>query len=775
MTFAHVAVDVPARAGALFTYAVPHGMAVEPGFIVVVPFASRTVPGIVVRVDSSHPDLPTKPVQATVVGAPCLDARRIATAEWLAGHYRQPLFAALSLFLPPGWRRAVSRVPSSGDRPPVWVFDWPKPPLSEDAILGLNPRYPGSDAPGERTARGRALNLLAERGPIPVRVLAAEARCAMSTLRSMVKEGLLAASVEGEPPAEAPGSQRGQAVRQEPSHMSPQSTVHSPQSFVDRIVLNEDQTNAYAPVAVALESRSHRVFLLHGVTGSGKTHVYFRLIEAAIRNGRQAIVLVSEIAQAPEALARYAQRFPGRVALLHSALPTPRRAELWHAVERGQYDVVVGPRSALFAPVPNPGLIVMDEEHEPSYKQDDLSPRYHARDVAIEMGRQFRVPVVLGSATPDVSSYYLSTLGAYELLTLPDRYAGPTARGPSSGKLPDVRVVDLRGELRTGNTSILSRALQNGIRHILDQGEQAILFLNRRGSSTAVVCRDCGHVLTCGRCDVALVYHRETTSMLCHQCNRETPPPEKCPKCKGRRISYFGAGTERVEEEVRKLFPDARVLRWDHDVAVRRGGHEQIHEQFRRHEADILVGTQMIAKALDFPLVTLVGVVLADVTLHLPDFRAAERTYQLLSQVAGRAGRGEAEGRVIIQTYSPDHYAIVAAARHDYTGFYEQEMEFRRYHSYPPVRQMVRLLFNSAGEVRARYEALQMRKHLESIVAEQGIPDVSLIGPAPAFHSKVRSRWRWQIVLAGDGAHRLLSLAQLPRGWSADVDPVSLL
>ena len=314
-------------------------------------------------------------------------------------------------------------------------------------------------------------------------------------------------------------------------------------------------------------------------------------------------------------------------------------------------------------------------------------------------------------------------------------------------------------------------------RHLEPRWQQASRhsFLNRRGSSTSVVCRECGYVLKCRRCDVPLVYHRGPDELVCHQCNRRRPLPAKCPKCKGKRISFFGAGTERVEEEVTKLFPAARVLRWDYDVAGKKGAHERLHRQFRDHQADVLVGTQMVAKALDFPLVTLVGVVLADVTLHLPDFRAAERTFQLLAQVAGRAGRGAAEGKVIIQTYSPHHYSIVAAGNHDYISFYEQELAFRRYHSYPPFRRIARLSFSGSGEARARFEALQMRKQLQAKVEEIGIGDMAILGPAPAFHYRIRGRYRWQIVLAGDGLARLLDEITPSLGWSLDVDPVSLL
>ncbi|HEX2986621.1 MAG TPA: primosomal protein N', partial [Chloroflexota bacterium] len=503
--------------------------------------------------------------------------------------------------------------------------------------------------------------------------------------------------------------------------------------------------------------------------------VYMRSIEALLRLGRRAIVLVSEIAQTPEALERYSEQFPGRVALLHSELPDAERWQLWRGIYDGRFDVVVGPRSALFSPVPDLGLIVLDEEHEPAYKQEDKAPRYHARDVAIELGKRVGATVILGSATPDVGSFYLAERGEYRLAELPDRYSGPSAGGWSTGKLPSVQVVDLREELKTGNTSLLSRPLQRGLERILSLGEQAILFLNRRGQSTCVLCRDCGQVIKCRRCDVPMVYHRDPNELMCHSCNRRAPVPTRCPNCKGRRISFFGAGTERVEEEVKRLFPAARVLRWDQDVTGRQGDHARLHREFREHEADVLVGTQMVAKALDFPLVTLVGVVLADITLHLPDFRAAERTFQLLAQVSGRAGRGSREGEVILQTYSPDHYSVVAASRHDYRAFYEREITFRRQNSYPPFRELARLTYTGTGETRARFEALEMRQHLRSKIEEMGIADIEILGPAPAFHARVRGKFRWQIVLAGQRLGRLLCEIDLPLGWGLDVDPMSLL
>ncbi len=783
MIFAHVAVPVPARVGPLFSYSVPPTMAVEPGTLVVVPFGSRVLPGIVVTADGNPPSVATRELLALVEDAPSLSPQRVEVASWMARHYRSSLFDALGLFLPPGWQRAIVESPTV-ERATSWRFRWPNPPISGETVVDLAPGVAAGDA--SSGVRAKVVSFLRVRGPAPAAALAAEAGCALATVRKMVGEGLVVplpsgdtlpfplALGEGQGEGYLEASQRALTPTLSQRERESRTPSQREREF-SGVILNEMQAAAFSSIAVTLESRSHQVFLLHGITGSGKTQVYLGLIEALMRMGRRAIVLVSEIAQTPEALERYSERFPGRVALLHSELPDAERWRLWRGIYQGRFDVVVGPRSALFAPVSELGLVVLDEEHEPAYKQEDRAPRYHARQVAVELGGRVGAAVVLGSATPDVVSYYLAEKGTYRLVSLPERYAGPSSRGWSAGRLPSVEVVDLREELKAGNSSILSRSLQNGLERTLEAGGQAILFLNRRGASTCVMCRDCGLVLKCRRCDVPLVYHRESEDLVCHQCNRRGPIPDRCPQCKGRRIGFFGAGTERVEEEVRSMFPAARVLRWDRDVAGRQGAHQRIHRQFQEHQADILVGTQMVAKALDFPLVTLVGVVLADITLHLPDFRAAERTFQLLAQVAGRAGRGEAEGRVIIQSYTPEHYSVVAASHHDYQAFYQRELDFRRHHSYPPFRSLARLLFSGAGEARSRFSALEMRMQLQAKVEELGLGNVDLMGPAPAFHSRLRGRFRWQIVLAGEDVAKLLPEVDLPLGWSVDVDPVSLL
>ena len=550
--------------------------------------------------------------------------------------------------------------------------------------------------------------------------------------------------------------------------------------------LTPDQERVWREVEEGI-GRAGFVALVHGVTGSGKTEIYLRALAAVLAAGRQGIVLVPEISLTAQTVRRFEARFPGRVAVLHSQLSLGQRYAVWDRVRRGQADVVIGPRSALFAPLSRPGLIVLDEAHDSSYKQDEPIPlpAYHARDVALALARLTGAALLLGSATPDLESYYRVGQGEYRLLELPYRVGAPAASSKGQGAdrlpapclrqpLPPVRVVDLRQELRAGNRSLLSRALQEALRQTLAAGEQAILFLNRRGMATFVLCRDCGHVVRCPRCDLPLTYHSlDRQGLICHHCNRREPVPERCPACGGRHIRYFGLGTERVEEVVRQLYPQARLLRWDRDTATGLD-HERFLQAFLDHRADLLIGTQMIAKGLDLPLVTLVGVISADTALYLPDFRAAERTFQLLTQVAGRAGRSRRGGQVIVQTYNPEHYAIQAAARHDYAGFYRQELAYRRRLGYPPFSRLVALRFSDPDPDRCRAEAGRLGRWLAAEIRRLRLP-AGLIGPAPCFFSRVAGRFRWQIVIRAPDPMPLLRDVALPWGWRVDVDPVSLL
>jgi primosomal protein N' (replication factor Y) len=523
-----------------------------------------------------------------------------------------------------------------------------------------------------------------------------------------------------------------------------------------------------------------KTFLLHGVTGSGKTEIYLRAIGMAIRMGRQAIVLVPEISLTPQAVHRFASRFPGRVALIHSQLGERQQLEEWSRIRDGGADIVVGSRSAVFAPLPRLGLIVVDEEHEWAYKQD-TQPRYHAREVALQRAALTGSVVLLGSATPDVTTYWHAERGEYGLLSLPTRVGRRRGRDGSERTMelpmPAMQVVDMKAELKAGNSSLFSRSLQAALDGILARKEQAILFLNRRGSHSFVLCRECGYVPLCRRCDVPLVFHADVYGMLCHRCNAFSLSPRECPRCGSAHIRGMGSGTQRVVDEVGRLFPRARVMRWDRDTASRVGSHDMLMDGFARGEADVLVGTQMIAKGLDLDRVTLVGVVSADTGLFMPDFRAPERTVQLLMQVAGRAGRRAetTHSRVIVQSFNPDHYAIEAASRYDYAGFYKGEIRFRAEHGYPPYGSLARFVFSDRSFARCERQSEALARYLNQALEELGLEGVEVLGPAPCFVHKVRGKYRWQVLLRGDNLRPLLHEMATPDGWSLDVDPLSLL
>jgi primosomal protein N' (replication factor Y) len=580
-----------------------------------------------------------------------------------------------------------------------------------------------------------------------------------------------------------------------PSHITSSANDEPP-------TLTQAQAAAWREIALALRQGGAsaatpdplgtplvRSFLLHGVTGSGKTEIYLRAIGMALRMGKQAIVLVPEISLTPQAVHRFASRFPGRVALIHSQLSPGQQFDEWRRIRDGQADIVVGSRSAVFAPLPNLGLVIVDEEHEWAYKQSEHQPRYHARDVALKRAELVGAVSILGSATPDVATYYRAQVGELGLLPLPYRVGRRKARDGTELlvelPMPPVQVVDMRAELKAGNSALFSRALRAGLDATLAKGEQAILYLNRRGSHSFMLCRECGYVPMCKRCDVPLVYHADIHGMLCHRCNAFSLVPRECPKCGSDSIRWFGTGTQKVVDEVSAMFPNARILRWDRDTASRQGGHGDMMDTFTRGDADVLVGTQMIAKGLDIARVTLVGVISADTGLYMPDFRAPERALQLLMQVAGRAGRRleSSHSRVIVQTFSPEHYAVQAAADHDYTGFYRGEIRFRAEHGYPPFGQLARLLYtgfnNEKCEQTANVVARHLRLRAERMSAEVGGPldgaILDVLGPAPCFVHKIRGKFRWQILVRGDKLLPLFDGFNPGPGWTLDIDPMSLL
>ncbi|HBK4978830.1 TPA: primosomal protein N' [Enterococcus faecium] len=499
--------------------------------------------------------------------------------------------------------------------------------------------------------------------------------------------------------------------------------------------LNAEQKNAVEQIITAGQQQKDQVFLLEGITGSGKTEVYLQAIADVLSENKTAIMLVPEIALTPQMVERFKGRFGESVAVLHSGLSQGEKYDEWRKIEREEAQVVVGARSAIFAPLKNIGLIIIDEEHESSYKQDE-TPRYHARDLAIWRSKYHHCPIVLGSATPSLESRARAQKGVYQLLQL-------NHRAKAAAQLPAIEIVDMREEFQNHRTSTFSANLQEKIQNRLDKKEQTVLLLNRRGYSSFVMCRDCGFVLPCPNCDISLTLHMDTRSMRCHYCGHEEPIPNRCPNCGGNKIRYYGTGTQKAEEELRELYPQARILRMDVDTTRRKGAHEQILQKFGAKEADILLGTQMIAKGLDFPEVTLVGVLNADTSLNLPDFRSSEHTFQLLTQVSGRAGRAEKAGEVVIQTFNPQHYAIELAKKQNYEQFYQQEMHVRHRGGYPPYYFTVKITASHPEEQVAAKKIFQIANQLKEVLSPQSL----LLGPTPSMILRVKNRYYYQLII----------------------------
>lgn len=537
--------------------------------------------------------------------------------------------------------------------------------------------------------------------------------------------------------------------------------------------LTDEQRSALDLVNKSSDNNTPETFLLHGITGSGKTEVYLQSISHVLKKGKEAIVLVPEISLTPQMTSRFQQRFGSLVAVMHSGLSAGEKYDEWRKIHRKEVKVVVGARSAIFAPFENIGIIILDEEHESTYKQED-NPRYHARDVAIWRSEYFNCPVILGSATPSLESYARASKGVYTLLELSKR--------AKNQELPSVTVVDMREELKDGNRSMFSVPLAEAVRIRLEKKEQIVLFLNKRGFSSFVLCRDCGTVVQCPNCDISLTYHRSNESLKCHYCGHEEVVPLKCPECESEHIRFFGTGTQKAEEEIAKLFPAARVLRMDVDTTRQKGSHERILRQFSEGGADILLGTQMIAKGLDFPNITLVGVLAADTTLHLADFRAAEKTFQLMTQVSGRAGRHELAGEVFIQTYTPEHYAIELAKTQHYEPFYNMEMGTRKQYGYPPFFYITLIQFSHEDLMKVIDYADKGATFIKNSLS----PETFIIGPASAAISRVNNRYRYQCLIKYKKEPKLIeTLQQLIKmyrtSWmkdgllmSVDVDPSSI-
>jgi len=724
-----------------FTYSIPSAMQVAPGMRVVAPFGARRLVGVVIRCGVAANGLSPaaiKPLVRTLEDEPAISEDFLRLSRWIADYYLAPQGEVLAAMLP--LESAVQR-----------TARWTLTPSGEQAVV--NETRTGAD---ERRLLQR---LSKRRGGIRRESL----RDAVALLERLRKKGWVRAEVSVA------------ASAQTTTHAGDVAAASGAPTIISgRLALTRKQGEALARIRGQMETGQFGVLLLHGVTGSGKTEVYLRAIELSLGRDRPALMLVPEISLTPAMAELFTARFGSRVAVLHSGLAGREREARWRRVREGASNIVIGTRSAVFAPLPRPGLVIVDEEHDASYKQEE-APRYNGRDVAIVRGQQAQATVVLGSATPAVETRYHAQTGKYQLLELESRVL--------ERPLPATEVVDMRQEFaETGRQSFLSRALLDAISRRLHQQEQVLVLLNRRGYSAFVLCRTCGKAIECGNCSITLTHHRRSARLLCHYCGFAQPVPRLCPQCSSEHLQFVGEGSEKVEEALHQHFPQARIGRLDRDTARGRGRAEAILAAFQQHALDILTGTQMIAKGHDIHRVTLVGVISADIGLARPDFRSAERTFQLLTQVAGRAGRGERAGEVIIQTYYPEHYAIRAAAAQDYAQFYRQELRFRELMHYPPFTALANVVVRSASAETAAKLTGMLARHLEAVRAV----GLRVLGPAAAPIPRLKRSYRYHFLLKASSRNVLRKILLSCREFAArqkfppaslllDVDPQSLL
>jgi primosomal protein N' (replication factor Y) len=789
-TYAKVIVDVPAQAvDRLYTYAVPAHMAVVAGVRVVVPFGPRTVTAIVRAVEADSEVAKVREIREVLDTEPIVSMQMFRLAEWIAREYACTMAVVLSTIVPRALKAIAQERLTVSDQARAWIED----PFSvhidaftehEAHTAACIVRTVAVHEPMERSVllahqdvshivqlhawvrRGIAAGWLVasmdthdrvrvkkETIVVPLHDAAALSELAQQTRVRSPKQAavldVLAGAADGMPwrkrdiegacPASSSAlralAHKG-VVRLDVREVwrDPYDSVHVEASAPP--LLTDDQRNAVQTISIAVQRHDPEVFLLHGVTGSGKTEVYLHAIEACMMSGREAILLIPEISLTPQMVRAFKARFGDRVAVLHSHLSPGEKYDEWRKIATRRVCIAIGARSAIFAPFLNVGLIIVDEEHESSYKQED-APKYNARDVAIKRGELHSAPVVLGSATPSLETYARALRNARTHITMHERI--------NNRCLPPVEVIDMRKELQQGNRSMFSRALKQSLHDTLQKKEQAMLFLNRRGYANFVLCRDCGYVPMCPHCDVTLTDHRVDRQLRCHYCGHHQPTIDVCPHCAGDRVRHFGSGTQQVEEQLRTLFPDVRALRMDVDTTSQKGAHERLLSQFRERKADVLIGTQMIAKGLDFPALTLVGVMSADTALRLPDFRAAEKTFQLLTQVAGRAGRHALEGHVIVQTYAPEHYSIAYAAKHDYDAFARTELAVRADLGYPPYRRIALVTVSGPDVADAMRTSEAFAYALREAIANT--PHIALLGPVPSPIPKIKDRYRFQLLV----------------------------
>ena len=715
MTYADVIIDLTAKAlDRTFQYRIPPEMedSIEEGAVIEAAFGNgnRKITGFVVGLSDDPKVDPEKirPIERVVTQSSDEEKRLTGLAIWIRDRYGSTMAQALRTVLP-----VRKKVQAREKR--VVVLACPKE-QAQEALEELKRK--------NRKARARLLEALIPEGSLPWEVCTEKLHVTAAVIRAVTEAGLTR--------VERVRVYRGSALPEEFQHAS--------------VSLNDAQRRAADRILREWDDPSPGRYLIQGVTGSGKTEVYIEVIAHAVSRGQQAIVLIPEIALTYQTLMRFYHRFGGRVSVIHSRMSAGEKQDQFDRARSGDLDVMIGPRSALFTPFPNLGVIVIDEEHEESYRSEQ-APRYHAREVAFQRGKMEGAKVILGSATPSLEASWAARSGEITLLRLEER--------ANRARLAEVTVADMREEMRAGNRSILSRDLRERMAGALSRNEQIMLFLNRRGYAGFVSCRSCGEVIKCPHCDVSLTYHR-SGQLICHYCGYTAPMVRECPSCRSPYISTMRAGTEQVEQEVSELFPDARVLRMDRDSTAGKDGQLKILAPFASHEADILIGTQMIVKGHDFPDVTLVGILMADLSLNIPSYQACERTFQLLTQAAGRAGRGEKQGSVVIQTFQPEHYAVRLACAQDYDAFYDREIVYRSMAGYPPAGALTAIHLSCADEEHLEKASSFARRFLEKII---GKAPVQLLGPAPEPIARIDDVWR-QVLYMKAGSPKLLRMAR---------------
>ncbi|MBR62287.1 MAG: primosomal protein N' [Dehalococcoidia bacterium] len=813
--YVEVAVDVPTARLGTFSYSVPDHLNVKPGQLVRVPFGSRRPQGLVRSLVPS-PSVPqTRDVISVVDAEPYLDEIHLKLSDWISSNYLSPIFQSISPMLPPGVR--------TGNNLRIEI----NPELSGLKNHNINERqqkllsYISQNSPLTVTqlrksfgeSIGTHIKTLERKGYLvlkPVREsqtvrelkvkhirLTSDGRSfdisGSNALQNAPKQMQLFESLKTEYDAIKLSVARNTFGDSAVNGLKNKGYIEiflvvvsrDPLAGIDfpnpeNINLTKAQQVAAGHINTSIDSHDYNSFLLQGVTGSGKTEVYINAIKKCISQGRRSIVLVPEIALTHQIISRLASRFPNKVAVLHSGLTPGERYDQWWKIRRGEYPIVVGSRSAIFSPQMDLGLIIIDEEHEWTYKQIDPEPRYHTREVAIKLAKLTNATLVMGSASPDVDTRYRADAGVHKLLVLPDRISRSKQGLTESRNLAEVEIVDIKRELRQGHDHFLSRKLLSSLEDCLGSGSKALLFMNRRGSASFLRCESCGLGVKCRRCDIHMTYHetykyrneQKKEALICHHCNNRRNVPDKCLVCKEGKLNKYGVGTQGIASSVKSLFPATKVITWDRDTSKKAIDVQSLLDDFETPGPAVLIGTQIIAKGLHFPEITLVGVVSADLGLSIPDFRASERTFQLICQVAGRAGRGKLPGKVIIQTYQPDNYAIACAASQDFESFYNTEIEYRRNLKTPPFSRMVKLNYSHSNSVFSEKEALRVADFLRYQRDIRGISNIRIMGPTPSYPFKLRGIYRWNINVAGIEPNKFLEDLPLPRGWYVDVDPV---